>query len=493
MHASPLPKYKNMKKIFLLSFALFFWFFGTAQRNQPTNPGFELTVRIDGYPEGETVRMGRYYGAQTLFVQNIDTVMFDKKRNVYVIRRTEPLEAGMYMLVSHENVPAEFIVDQSQQFRIDMKYPEFGVDMKFTGSPENKLFVDFNDRVRPLHQEFGELRRKFEALEEKNSPEGQELTKQIQDILKRIEDIRAQFIEDNPRHLMAAFFRAQRDIEVPEAPDDIPEDERNHWRYNYFKDNYFGNMDLSDDRLLRTPIFHQRLENYIDKVLSQHPDSLISGIDRLMDQIRNTPELFRYVLPFVLNKYSQSQIIGYDAIWVHLGEKYYLSGDATWASEAQIENIRNAVNKAKPLLIGTVPPEFASPDSNDIWRSVFSAPTRYTVVVFWEPNCGFCKRQMAALRDLYNEKRKELDFEVFAVCRVSNFEACKNYHVSNDMPNWILVDGFRATARYDESWDLHSVPVIYILDSQNRIVTKKIEAEQIEPFIRNWNVLHYND
>jgi thiol-disulfide isomerase/thioredoxin len=429
--------------------------------------------------------------------------MFDKKRGVFVIKRTEPLEAGMYMLVSHENAPAEFIVEKSQHFRIDMKYPEFGVDMKFTGSPENQLFVDFNNKIRPLHQEFSELRKQYDALEDKNSPKGKEISEKIQDILKRIEDVRTQFIEDNPKHLMAAVFRAQRDVEVPEAPDDIPENERTHWRYNYFKDNYFGNMDLSDDRLLRTPIFHQRLENYIDKVLSPLPDSLISGIDRLIEQIRNTPELFKYVVWFTTDKFMRSQIVGYDAIWVHLAEKYYLSGDAVWANEQVLENFQNAVNKTKPLLIGSVPAEFMCPDTTitadmtdfpwSSYRSVFSPKNRYTVVIFWEPGCGHCKKQMAALRDFYNEKRKELDFEVFAVCRDKNVDAWKKYIYENNMTHWINVNGKASTIRYDELWDVHSVPTIYVLDSKKRIVTKRIEAEQIEPVIRNWNALHYND
>jgi thiol-disulfide isomerase/thioredoxin len=475
-----------MKKLFLFAFAIFFGFSGIAKNNT----GFELTVKIEGYPEGETVRMGRYYGDQTRYVP--DTAVFDKKRGVFVFKRDEPLEGGMYMLVSHENAPAEFIIDQDQQFRIDMKYPEFGADMRFTGSQENQINTDFNNQIRPLHLEFTDLRRQFDAVEDKNSPQAQELATQIQNILKQIEDLRTQFIQDNPKHLMAAVFRAQRDIEVPEAPDDIPEDERNNWRYNYFKDNYFGNMDLSDDRLLRTPIFHQRLTNYLERVLSPHPDSLIAGIDRLIEQIRNTPELFKYVVWYTTDQYMRSQIIGYDAIWVHLAEKYYLSGDAVWASEQVIENFQNHVNRVKPLLIGSVPAEFSCPDKNGQWRSVFGATTRYTVVVFWEPNCGHCKRQMAALRDFYNEKRKELDFEVFAVCRISDFEACKKYQVDNNMPDWIVVNGMHSTVKYDELWDVTNVPTIYVLDSQNRIVTKRIEVEQIEPFIRNWNALYYD-
>ncbi|MCL2027625.1 MAG: DUF5106 domain-containing protein [Bacteroidales bacterium] len=481
-----------MKNIILFAFAAFLGLSVYAQSSQ----GFELNVKIAGYPEDQTVRLGRYYGAQTLLVP--DTATFDQRRGTFVFKRDEPLEKGMYMLVSYENVPAEFIVDESQQFSIDMKYPEFGVDMKFSGSPENQIYMDFNNQMRPFHQEFSELRKQFDAIEDKNSLEAKALADQIQAILENIENVRNEFMEKNPTHLMTAVFRAQRDVEVPEAPDYIPENERNQWRYNYYKDNYFGNMDLLDDRLLRTPIFHQRLENYLDKVLSQHPDSLISGMDRLIAQIRNTPELFKYVVWFTTDKYMRSQIIGYDAIWVHLAEMYYLSGDAVWASEATIENFQTHVNKTKPLLIGSVPAEFWCPDTNadrpnEQFRSVFEPKTRYTIVIFWEPNCGHCKRQMPILRDFYDAKREELDFEVFAVCRDHNVENWRKYINESNMTRWINVNGKASNIKYDDLWDVHSSPTIYVLDSQRRIVTKRIEVDQIEPFIQNWNAIHYSD
>ncbi len=99
---------------------------------------------------------------------------------------------------------------------------------------------------------------------------------------------------------------------------------------------------------------------------------------------------------------------------------------------------------------------------------------------------------MPLLRDFYNSKHKELDFEVFAVCRDHNVEAWKNYIYSNKMTEWVNVNGKASNIKYDDLWDVHSTPTIYVLDSQKRIVTKRVEVEQIEPFIKNWNALYYD-
>jgi len=493
-----------MKRYFLFVFIAFFGVLSTldARRNQPAEPqgGFELTVRIHGYPEGEALRLGRFWGTQTLV---LDTAVFDERRGVFVFRRDEPLQGGMYILVSHTNFPAEFIVDQYQHFSIELRYPEFGVDMQFTGSPENQIFTDFNAQIRPLHQEIGELRRQHSELTDRESPQGQALNEQMQAVWSNINQLQTQFMSDNPQHLMTAVFRAQRDIEVPEAPDYIPEDEQNNWRYNYWKRNFFNNMDLTDSRLLRTggvgspTIFHQRLTRFLDVVLMPTPDSIISGLDHLISQVRGDSILFQYVIWYTTDRFMRSQIIGHDAIWVHLVDRYYLTGDAFWVSEATLENFQRAADRARPLLIGAVPSEFASPDLDGRWRSVFEATrtNRYTVVVFWESRCGHCRRMMPILRDFYNERREDLDFEIFAVYQRSGDtqQDWRDYLNTNNMKNWINVHGGNSTARWDQDWDVTSVPTIFILDNQRRIVTRRINVEQIEPFIRNWNAMHFSN
>jgi hypothetical protein len=100
---------------------------------------------------------------------------------------------------------------------------------------------------------------------------------------------------------------------------------------------------------------------------------------------------------------------------------------------------------------------------------------------------------MPVLRDFYNNMREELDFEVFAVGRDHDLDVWRAYLRDNDMTHWINVTGTTADLDFVEHWDARTSPLIYVLDSQNRIVTKRIEVEQIEPFIRNWNALHYSD
>lgn len=490
-----------MKKLFLLVFIAFWGILGTVQANS----GFELTVRVSGYPAGEQLRLGQHHTGRQLLLA--DTAVFDRRRGTWTFRRDEPLEGGMYMLVSFSDGEAdgtaELIIDKNQRFSVEINHPfnaENIANMRFRNSPENQVFQDLNVKTRAWLEESRNVQRELEAIEDKTSPEAEALQERGRAAWEKTTNARNQFMADNPDHLVTVFWRSQTPIDVPEAPDYIPEDERQSWRYNYWKDNFFANFDLTDSRLFRMPffVFQQRLNEYLETVLSPHSDSIISGVVHLIEQTRENMEIFRFTLSEILNNYLRSQIVGYDAIWVYLIDRYYATGKASWTSEATMENLLRAANRARPLLAGNVPAEFLSPDLNEgqpngQWRSVFGARTRYTVVFFWESTCGHCKREMPLLRDFYNAKRKELDFEVFAVCRDRNLEVCWNYLTTNNMTDWINVTGTASTVQWDELWDVNSVPTIFVLDSQNRIVTKRISVEQIEPFIRNWNALHYSD
>ncbi len=482
-----------MKKIILFSLAAFLGLSSIAQNNAK---GFELTVKIKNYPKGEKLSLGRYYADKQYF---LDSGVYDQKRDVYVFKKDTRLEGGMHMLISYKNEPAEIIIDQDQHFSIETdNEPRFCAEMTFKNSPENQVYSDYNKKIEPFFKEFSEVRSKLDSSNV-GTPEGDELTKKGQAAWDNITKAQEEFMETYPKHLMTAVFKAQKDVVVPDAPEELSDVDKAQWRYNYWKDHYFDNIDLAtDDRLLRTPIYHNKLETYIEKVLSPHPDSIKFALSRLIEKTRGNKELFRYTVITCLNKYLNSQIIGYDAIWVYLAKKYYLSGDAEWASKSYIETLTNQVKRYEPLLIGNVPAEFYCPDTNigtdkrrDI--SVFSPRTRYTVVIFWEPNCGHCKKFMPLLRDFYNEKGKELDFEVFSVCRDGDITRWKNYIYSNNMTKWINVNGKESNVKYDDLWDVTSTPTVYVLDSQKRIVTKKVEADQLEPFMRNWNALYYND
>ncbi len=478
------------KFLFFLGLGLFITAGISAQKGTP-NKGFELTVKMNNYSDTLPMYLGRYYGSSQYLT---DTAKYDAKRKAYVFKNTELKEPGMYLLLSSDKRFAEIIIDKNQQFGIETNYPDLGASIRYSNSPDNEEYRAFAKSTNPLYAHIDSLQKARETAT--SDAEKEKLLKEIQNSYKKITDSREQFGKEHPENLMTAIFKAQQEAEIPEAPASVPDSLHNIWKYNYYKNHYWDNVNPCDNRLIYTPMYHQLLEKYMDKVLPPQPDSVKIGLANWIDKTECGPELFKYSVWHTVDKYQKSNVIGYDAIWVYLAKRYYLTGKAFWASPSIVENFEKRISRVEPLLIGNRPPEFYCPDTSvdtpkEQYVSVFSPKNKYTIIIFWEPNCGHCKKQMPLLAEFYRNKHKELDFEVIAICKDFNVDAWKKYLHDNNIPNWINLNGKASNIDYNDLWDIYSTPTIYVLDREKRIITKRINADQIEPFIRNWQIIHY--
>lgn len=79
--------------------------------------------------------------------------------------------------------------------------------------------------------------------------------------------------------------------------------------------------------------------------------------------------------------------------------------------------------------------------------------------------------------------------EIIAICKDFEVEDWKKY-IREHKFDWINLNGKTATADYNDLWDIVSTPTVYILDQEKRIVTKRIDQEYAEEFIRLWEREH---
>jgi hypothetical protein len=104
-------------------------------------------------------------------------------------------------------------------------------------------------------------------------------------------------------------------------------------------------------------------------------------------------------------------------------------------------------------------------------------------VLFWDYDCGICKKEIAELEVLFNSKT--IDLQVYSVCVNGDLEKWKKTINDRNM-GWINVNGTRsATPDFHDLYDIHGTPVIYLLDREKKIIAKHISAEQIPDLIKN--------
>ncbi len=448
---------------------------------------YRITVKTNAYND-TACYLGYYYGK---FQYSKDTAYFDKKGVAVFENKKEALDRGVYFILFPNKKHMDFIVNKEQHISFEIDTADLVRNTKITGSKENQLFYQYNKQMADMGVAFEKYRKLEERFLKSNQDSLLIVQYEIQEMNNQMQNIREQFIENNPDMLVTKIFLLTKDPELPEAPvknDGTPD---NDFLFYYFKSNFWNNMDFTDDALVRTPVFHSRLERFFSKVIIQHPDTVIRELDQFIRKTQNTPELFKYVVWFLTFHYETSQIMGHDAVFVHLADTYYKTGKAFWASEAATQKIIERADKIRPILIGKVAPNMALIDTSlSAYKPLWNVSAMYTILVFWDPDCGHCKKEIEKLKSFYLENGKQKGIEVYSVCTDTSMTRWKDKIEEKSIHEFINVNGTRsALGNYHDLYDVFATPLIFILDKEKKIIAKKISADNVPLFITQFEAI----
>jgi thiol-disulfide isomerase/thioredoxin len=202
--------------------------------------------------------------------------------------------------------------------------------------------------------------------------------------------------------------------------------------------------------------------------------------------VEPSEETYKFYLIHFLNEYAKSKFVGMDAVYVHIGEKYYCSGKAWWVDEEQLNKICSNVEKLKPILIGKVAPNIAVQRKDGTTISLHDVKSDFTVLFFWDPECGHCKKSIPDVVKFY-DKFSSKGVEIFAVCTKTGTDTkgCWDAIEERDMAKWINTTDPFLKSKYKTLYDIRTTPKIFVLDKDKKIISKGIGGEQLEEVLEN--------
>ncbi len=442
--------------------------------------GYQIKFRVKGLKD-TTCLIATYYGNGT-YVK--DTLKVDGSGR-FNYKPNDDAPKGIYIVVITEKNYFEFIIDKDQKFSMETELQDLSGKMVVSGTPENRLFYEYLKYNRDGFDEMQVLQdqeKKFK--DEKDSVRS--IEKRMNALNEKLIRYKLDLAKKNPDSFVAFFIRAMQEPEIPETPV-LPNGRKDStFVYRYYQSHYWDGTDFTDERLLHTPVFHSKLKKYFEKVIVQNPDSIISHADLLIEKARGNKEMFKYLIWFVTYTYENSEIMGFDKVFVHVVYQYYIPGQVTWLTPAVLENIIKKGKRLRPLLLGEVAPNMVMVDTLNQLVSMHDIKADYLLLLFWDPSCGHCETEIPKLKEFYDRQKDSLGIKIFTICSDTNLVKWKETIRKRKM-NWINVDGPRTlTGDYHDQYDISSTPVIYLLDSKKIILAKHLLTEQIYQFLKNY-------
>ncbi len=459
--------------------------------------GYHIEVTMKGL-SNDTLILGEYFTSRMV---PKDTIVLDSK-GYGVFADSDAFQGGLYLIYFSPKHYFDLLLGDDQELIIKADTSNFAKSVEFDGSEDNEIFQEYKEY---LQRKRGQLEDQKSLLANAtNAADTTNILEKQKQINLEMEDYMNRIGTDHASLFVNEFVGATRE---PFPPADLLTGDRrldDSIRYFYYREHYFDRFDPFNIRLLHTPLYEGKIKNYLNRVVAQHPDSLIIAVDFLLNGARGNDDLYRYMLITLFNHFAESKFMGMDVVYFHIAEYYYIP-DATWSSADFIVKLKDNLKKNKPTLIGQKAPnlilrkvpsehfEMAAQDTTikrdpHIGQDFFinDIDAKFTILYFWETDCGHCKKSTPALQKVYS-RMKEKGVEVISVHVINTVEGKEkwvDFINEHQMYDWIncwspYSNEFRIL------YNLQSYPQLLILDKDKKIVAKKITPEQAENIINN--------
>ena len=458
---------------------------------------YEYKGQIGGLKD-TTCMLAYYYGDKQYAK---DTADIDSQGN-FIFSGDKPLDHGMYMVVLPDANYFEMVITEDK-FSFSSTLDNLIGDMKFINSYENEKFYGYMQFISEKQNALKSLQSKKENA---NEEEIKTIDKQIEEMGNVVMNFQNNFTNDNPNILFIKILNASKEIEIPDAP--VLENGRidSNFQFRYYKSHFFDSFDFSDSRLIRTPVFHSKINTYLENLTAKTPDSIIVSCDYLIEKSRANPDVFKYVVSYLTSTYERSKIMGLEKVFVHLVNKYYSTNEVTWVDESQMFKIIERAETIEPLMIGSKAPNLILRDSSNVIHNMHKIDKDLTMVIFYDPDCGHCKKEIPVIKQNYDEWLKEgISIEVMAVSVELDREKWTDFINTYDIGEWTNVAEFNTYVDGEfnrnndpyvtpfpyikQLYDINGTPKVYVLDKNKKIIVNAIKgnigAEQLSEVVRN--------
>jgi peroxiredoxin len=433
----------------------------------------QINFQITGYTEGSSVKLVGNFAEQNFLA---DTARFAAGGKL-TFKNAEGFYDGMYyLLLPDDRNISFFIVGGEDNCTIRSSKDNLLLGLSAEGSLENTIFFENNQYQAALEAKFNAVNQQARTAQ----PAEQAAFKaQLQSLLDerdaKIIALRAQY----PNALFPKFKQAGQNpkLRVAYRPDGAIDSMTTMIN---FKNDWWNGCDFTDGRLVRTPVFFNKLKKYIDEYTPQNPDSIIVAADCLLAKTLNNKELHKPALEWFLAKYKplQTKLMDGEAVYSYLILKYMTPNLFPDLDDKDLKATQTRAQEMRSSLIGMIGQNVWGKDKNGFKRSLYDLNSPIKIVYIYYTDCEHCQQETPKLRDIYDKWNKR-GVEIFSIgANVKeradwlNFE--KKYGI-----NWTNVMDPLLESKFNEKYFVDNTPEMYVLDKNFRIIAKNLKPEQL--------------
>jgi thiol-disulfide isomerase/thioredoxin len=453
---------------------------------KPVGHNIEITLK----PYKNTkVYLGTNYGQNRVLA---DSAMLNEASIGY-FKGKQKLTPGIYFIVSPKySILFEFLVDEGQQFKIIADTLNL-TDYKIIGSKDNDIFSSYSKTMNQLGAQRSQLEQAYNsAATLSDSVKYLQALKKMDTSFKQE---RQKMITTAPNSMMRFFLDVLQRPDAPAIPI-INGKADSTYPFYYVKNHFWDNVVFNDNRLLRTPFFEAKLDEYFKNYVSREPDSIIEEVQYMLTVAKTGKEIYPFLLFKFTNKYISPEFMGQDKVFLHLFQNFFSKGDTVLLNNESKKAITERAYSIMANMIGNPAPALDLNTMDNQFFSLYNSPSKYTFLAFWDPTCGHCKEEMPRVDSFYTNNWKQLGVQVIGInTNVKELAAWKQFITEQHFDTgWTHIYQTEAALNAEinagkattirQLYDVFKTPTFYLLDKDKKIIAKNLTVDQFHDFLQ---------
>ena len=450
--------------------------------------GHSIQISLKPY-QNTKIYIGTNYGNSRVLADS--AILNDKSEGVF--ESSKKLTPGIYFVVSPKYaILFDFLVDENQKFKIIADTTNL-TDVTIIGSKENDIFKNYSKSMNEIGAQLGEIEKAFKSAT--NAGDSTTLVNKYNDKKKELNDNRQAIMKEQPNSMTAYLLNVMQRPEVPAIPI-VNGKADSTYPFYFVKNHFWDNVVFNDNRLVRTPFFEAKLDEYFKNYVSREPDSIIEEVQYMLTVAKTGNEIYPFLLFKFTNKYITPEFMGQDKVFLHIYQNFFAKGDTTLLNEASKKSITERAYSMMANQLGLAAPPLVINDINDKKISLYDIVSPYTFVAFWDPTCSHCKVEIPRVDSFYKAIWSKLNVKVLSVnINFKELTAWKTFIKENKLAGWMhayqteadlnkeIQQGKPTTIR--QLYDVFKTPTFYLLDANKKIIAKNLSIEQFNDFLVN--------
>jgi len=386
-------------------------------------------------------------------------ILGQKPGNMY--RQSIPVSVNL--IFNKENI--ELITD----------YNHPSDSLQIITSKENRMYYEFSKKEK-------EFQIKLELLHPLivNYPETDPYYKQIVQQYNRLQKNRNAYIDSMATAHSGLF--ASGIIKMYRSPflDATVTEEK---RVQYYKDHYFDKLDFTDESLLNTSIYSDKIIRYLmfyrnpELTQSEQEDEFIKAVDIILPYTNINDTVYDFVLDYLVRGFEQFNM---EKVLNHIADNYLdkkCKTDNTSLLKKRLEAYRK-------MAIGKTAPEIQIPDINGKEITLSSVKNEYVLVLFWATWCPHCNQLLPDIKEWYNSDDR-IDLEVITIS-LDTVRSEWEEVIREGAYTWINCSDLKGwNGKTEQDYNIYATPTMFLLDRQRKILAKPVAFRELMVEIRN--------